>query len=132
MKKITAILSLTIITLMISSFKSPMQSSYGPWKTTSCFKGLDYCVKRASYNEYNGKYEWLVKFRNRYQEKVNFSFTAKESSVSSARTSNRISIRSGGEDGTWFYLAEANSINVFVDQMRFGEDDFSKYASCDN
>jgi hypothetical protein len=134
MKKITATFSLIVLTLIISSFKAPLQSSYGPWRTTSCFRGLDYCVKRASYNEYAKKYEWRVKFRNRYNENVSFNCVLKESSVSSAKGTERVTVKANSEGGSsWFLVADANSVNVFIGELRFGQDDWgTKYAPCDN
>ena len=117
---------------MLNSFKNPIQSSYGPWNKTSCYRGIDYCVKRASYNDVAKKYEWWVKFRNNYQTTVSFSFIAKESNVRSAETSSRLTVRSGEDGSNWFLLADANSIRVFVDRLRFGDDNGGKYAPCDN
>lgn len=134
MKKIISILTVAILTLMISSFKSPFQPSYGPWRTTSCFKGIDFCVKRASYNESVRKYEWWVKFRNRYQEDVAFNCALKESNIFSAKGTERITVRASSESGgTWFLIADANSVNVFIDALRFGDDVWgTPYVKCDN
>lgn len=132
MRKTLSILTVSFFALSLMGFKEPAVSDYGAWKSVSCFRGLDFCVKKASYNEYAKKYEWWVKFRNRYQETVSFDFTAKESYVNTAKTTDRISVRPGGENGSWFLLAEESSVNVFVDHLRFGQDDWgTKYAACD-
>jgi hypothetical protein len=131
MKQTALLIVLLIVTGISVAFKSPWQTSYGPWRTTSCYKGIDFCVKKGAYNEYAKKYEWWVKFRNRYHSTATFSFIAKESSITTAKTNERISIPSGEEASSWFLLAETNSINVFVDKMRFGDDDWgSEYVPC--
>jgi hypothetical protein len=134
MKKITVLFAFGILSFVLTSFKSSIFTDYGPWKTTSCFKGLDYCVKRASYNEYSKKYEWWVKFRNRYNEKVTFNCVLKESNVYSANGNNRLDVEANSEGGEmWFLVADANAVKVFIDKLRFGNEDWgTKYASCDN
>ncbi|UAY52639.1 hypothetical protein [Ferruginibacter albus] len=125
----------TIITMffIIGCITAKAQSEYGQWRTTSCFKGIDFCVKKASYNESARKYEWWVKFRNRYTQTISFDFTAKESYVTSANTTDRVTIKPGDEGGSWFLVADANSVKVFVDHLRFGNDDWgTAYAPCDN
>jgi hypothetical protein len=131
-KKIYIATSIIILMITTSSFETPVQTGYGPWQTTSCYKGIDYCVKRNEYNEYSKKYHWSVKFRNRYQTKVSISFTAKESYVRSASTTDRVTIRSGAEHSNWFLIADGNAITVFVDKLRFGEEDSGKYEYCDD
>jgi hypothetical protein len=113
---------------------SSNQSDYGPWRTTSCYRGLDYCVKRASYNESARKYEWWVKFRNRYQEDISFNYVLKESNVNGAAGTDRGTVKKGSiSSGSWFLVADPNSVSVFIDKVRFGEDNWSdKYANCDN
>jgi hypothetical protein len=108
------------------------QNEFGAWKTTSCFKGLDFCVRRSSYNEYANKYEWHVKFRNRYVQNITFNCVATASNVSTARTTDRITVRPGQESMVWFLIPDANSVNVFVDAARFGSDEWgTDYANCD-
>ena len=135
MKKITTILLLTIFILVVGNFKSYAQSSYGPWQSSSCFKGVDFCVKRVTYNESARKYEWTVKFRNRYNENVTFSCALKESSISSGKGTDQVTIKANSEGGsTWFLVADADAVTVFIDSLTFGEEDWgsNKYAPCDN
>ena len=133
MKKTTSILAIGLLFTLLTSFKPSYLADYGSWRTTSCFKGLDYCVKRGSYNEYSKNYEWWVKFRNRYTQNVAFNCILKESRVSSAKTTDRVNVSANSEGGSsWFLVADANSVNVFIDELRFGNDDWgTKYAPCD-
>lgn len=134
MKRVTVFIVLGFLFTSLSSFHLSNFSDYGPWTTTSCFKGLDFCVKKASYNEYARKYEWWVKFRNRYSGDVSFNCALKESYVNSAKTTDRVTVRASSEGGSiWFLVADANSVKVFIDDLRFGNDDWgTNYASCDN
>jgi hypothetical protein len=110
-----------------------LQHEFGAWRTTSCFRGLDYCVKRTEYNEYSRKYEWHVKFKNRYVENITINCVLAASDVSAATTTDRVTVRAGEETTLWFLVPDANSVNVFIDKARFGNDDWgTPYAKCDN
>lgn len=132
MKKKIIVFLLIIITTIFSSYK-PVQSGYGQWQTSSCYRGIDYAIKRGSYNEYSKGYEWWVKFRNRYDVNVSFSYVLKESSVTSARTNQRTTLRANSEgSGSWFLISDT-SVKLFIDDLRFGKDDWgTKYSPCDN
>lgn len=103
----------------------------GPWETSTCYKGIDFCVKKSDYNQYSKTYTWYVKFRNNYLSKVNFAFIATESTASAARTNSMVTIEPDKEtSATSFPIADANSIRVFIDQMTIGEYT-GKFAPCD-
>jgi hypothetical protein len=130
MKTLIIIISV-VMTFTLTSLKPSDNSDYGAWKSTSCFSGLDFCVKKGEYNEYAKKYHWDIKFRNRYNQSISFSYTAKNSRTSSATTNERMTIQPGGEGKAWFLVDDQSSINVFVDKLRFGKDWGSDYAPCD-
>ena len=133
MKNTRLALYLILLTLTISSFKSPMQN-YGPWQAT-CYKGLDYCTMLKKCDQSDGRCEWRVKFRNRYQDVVNFSSNVTESSISSSETRKRDSILPGREStADTYYLSEASSVNVFVGKVTLGKDNYysSNYVTCGN
>ena len=111
------------------SLQSYGQTSFGAWQSSRCYQGLDYCVRRNEYNEYSKKYNWTVKFRNRYNTAISFSYALKESNVQNAKTTDRSTLMPNGEASTWFLVGDANQVNVFVDSFRFGED-AGPYAAC--
>lgn len=133
MKKLTLLSAFGLMVTLTSFTNSTPSGDWGPWTSMSCFKGLDFSVKKASYNEYAKKYEWWVKFRNRYNTNASFNCVLKESYVSSAKGTDRVTVRANSEGGsTWFLIAEANYARVFVDKLRFGNDDWgTDYATCD-
>ena len=49
---------------------------WGSWNTTDCLRGLDFRVKNGGDNKYAKKYRWSIQFRNRYKEKIHFSYKA--------------------------------------------------------
>lgn len=133
MKKTVSILMLTVAALLFSSYAPPhwQSSSFGPWSTSNCYTGIDFCVKRASYSQYTKQYEWVVKFRSRYYAQCNFSFEIKESYVNNvSRYTNRLQLKNGEEYTTYKWLGEANNVSIFISEVRFGED-YGDYASCD-
>lgn len=133
MKKTTFLFAIGLVFLVLSSFNTSNNTDWGPWQTSSCYKGLDFSLKRDSYNDYAKKYKWLIKFRNRYNENVAFSFVLKENSVSSADGTHRGNVKANSEGpGTYFLLADANSVKTFIDKLRFGNDWGSDYVQCDN
>lgn len=105
---------------------------YGPWTTSNCYRGLDYCVRKDYYDKNLNKYKWSVKFRNRYRIKVHFNFILKESSAATANPISRMSLQSGSEDGSWFFVPEGNRVRVFIDGVRFGDSDEGDRAVCDD
>ena len=115
--------------------KSDKWGEWGPWKTTSCYKGLDFRVRRTQEDSFNGpKYEWEAQFRNRYEDQISFNFKITEPGDES-ETGDRQSISangsSNGED--WALTTNAYRCEVLVDKVRFGDDDASKpYIECGN
>ena len=135
MKRLKLHLTLSIFLLVLMSFTAkltPQQNSFGPWKTSTCFKGLDFCVKKGSYHQPSGTYMWTVKFRNRYNVKIHFNCVLAASNATSANTRERDEISPNEEFENDFFVADANNVRVFVDKMRFGNEDYGEYANCDN
>lgn len=134
MKKLKFLFGIGLLFLVLTSFKASNNTDWSPWQTSSCYEGLDFSVKRDAYNEYAKKYKWLIKFRNTYDEDISFSFVLKERTVNSANGTHRANVKANSEgSGTWFLLEDANSVNAFMDKLRFGSDDWgTAYAPCDN
>jgi len=126
--------TILLFVFALSSFKNfSLSGDYGNWQTSSCYKGIDFCVKKDDYNEYAKKTKWWVKFRNRYYEDVHFDCKLTESYINSAKGTDRIHLKAGSSnEETWFLLNESNSVNVFVNSLRMGQDDYgTKYVPCD-
>ncbi|MGB3345627.1 MAG: hypothetical protein WBA61_17080 [Aequorivita sp.] len=133
MKKTTFLFAIGLLFIVLTSFNSSNNTDWGPWQTSSCYKGLDFCVKKNEYNQYAKKHNWSIKFRNRYNEKVSFGFVLKESNVNSAKGTHRVTVQANSEgSGTYFLVADANSVRAFIDQLRFGDDWGTNHAPCDN
>jgi len=121
--------------LEIKLSKSINSGVWGEWNTTSCFKGLDFRVKKKSTST-EGKYEWLVQFRNRYNEKIVFMYemvpyNERHAIENSGRTTNYVDLKANyTESSTHYrYLNESNSVYVYINKVRFGGS--SNYAECD-
>jgi hypothetical protein len=131
MKKLKTVLLLTVLTLMICSFKSPVKSDWGPWVQSSCYGGIYFSVKNDNYNKYADKYDWRVRFKNKYEEAIHINFVVKASNVSTATTTHRCTVIAGSVSEEFFFLVpDANSVMVFIDKVRFGADS-GPYAKCD-
>jgi hypothetical protein len=141
MKKSNVIkISIGVLLQLIVSGVMQVQAqsqNWSEWQSIRCHQGLDYSVTKDrslgddGYNQYSKKYKWLVRFRNRYQENISFNYVLKESNIFQAEGNSRITIGAGSEtDETGFFLvADENTVNVFVDRVRFG-DDTGPYAAC--
>lgn len=115
--------------------KSKTFGTWGMWRTTSCYRGLDFRVRRSQEDSFNGpKYEWEVQFRNRYEDVVNFSFKITypgDESETIDRQSVSANSMSNGED--WALTTNGETCEVLIDKVRFGDDDASKpYVLCGN
>lgn len=120
--------------ILLLGFILPLQSqSWSSWKTSSCFKGLDYRTKKTDYYESSGKHRWRVQFKSRYKEKIHFSYDIYSSSSDQSNGSfGRTSINPGGTDSDSRNLKNGDSIYVSVSRVRFGKDYGSDYAECDH
>lgn len=117
-------------TILINIQVSAQNYNWSSWKTTSCYQGIDFAVKRGPYNQYAQKYTWYIMFRNRYNGDVYFSFTAKEPNIRTADTNFRINLGSQEESQEYqFLINDPNDIGVFVQKVRFNQDT-GNYANC--
>lgn len=109
------------------------QGDWGPWNQTDCYKGLDFRVKNRGKNYDGTKYKWSVQFRNRYYNKIYFSYEVYDNRPSNPRTTNRTDLdhnetSSGYQD---FYMQNGSSIYVYVSKVRFKKDGLQDYYNCD-
>jgi hypothetical protein len=72
MKSVTAVLSLAALIVTCSSFSGIKNTNgeWSNWRSSNCYQGLDFSVKKGDYNEYAHKYMWYIRFRNRYNETI--------------------------------------------------------------
>ena len=122
------------------------QKSWGPWKSSSCFKGIQFRVNRDSYNDNAKKWHWSIEIKNTYNKKVSISYKLTTPEDGEKRTNSRTTIEVGGvSTGDWSLLASnGNYIQIYVDRACFhhpnGFDQCSEYdqkgyasfAECDN
>lgn len=108
-------------------------SDWGEWSANNKYDGLDMRVRCEGYNEFAKKYGWNVQFKSRYQDKINFSFALSDATVRLTRTTDRTHLRSGEQSSLGFATllntscGSGNYIDVYVDEVRFGENDSGPY-----
>lgn len=128
----------TELLLKIDLPKDTDAQGWGSWNTTDCLRGLDFRVRNDGYNKYAKKYRWSIQFRNRYKEKIHFSYKAVAPSEQneirrSGRTTDRLHINGNyGTRGSYYLVKSKNSIYVYVNRIRIGPKDYvSDYYKCD-
>lgn len=111
---------------------------WGSWNTTDCLRGLDFRVRNDGYNKYAKKYRWSIQFRNRYRERIHFSYKAvspneKYEIRKSGRTTDRLHIEgNNGTRGSYYLVKSGSSIYVYVNRIRIGAKDYGyDYYNCD-
>jgi len=118
----------------INSFtKSPSKSQrgdWGEWANDDCFKGIDYRVKKGSYNSYSNKWDWYVQFRNRYNNSISFSYSISEPGTMTD-PDHRQHVSSGSIGETIGSIFNAGRCHVRIGRLRFGDDDSGSYVPCD-
>jgi len=135
--KILAAMACILSLAFFSSFKAAkkLPGEYGQWKESSCYKGIDFRVKCAEYNEYAKKYTWYVQIRNRYQASVHLDLNlAPASNPSDKEVAGRMDIAGGSTANSAYYLVAAGpnqEVEVYIDRVRIGVDDASPYYHCD-
>jgi hypothetical protein len=126
MKKSLVVLLIMTIT-SFGAIKAQSWSDWGSWNSISCFKGVDFRVKTKKTS--TGTYEAKLEFRNRYDEKINFTFEAKGGSFTTGN--NRISVSANSTKETWIGQSFTSSyFYVNIDRVRFGADS-GPFANCD-
>ncbi len=113
--------------LLCTNYSQAQWSSWGDWKTTNCFRGIDFRVRTQKTS--SGKYEVEVEYRNRYYEAVHFRFDVKGGNYSS---DGRVSIKPNSTYKSYAGISfTSDYVYVYIDKLRFGRDDLSPYANCD-
>jgi len=112
---------------------SSRQGEWGSWFATECYKSLDIRIRNAGLNYDKTKHKWNVQFRNRYTEKIYFSYEVYDSKPSDPRSTNRKDLESNGISygNRDFPMNNGSSIYVYVDEVRFKKDGIQEYYNCD-
>ncbi len=127
-----------IIKIDLNTIKTTkLQDDWGPWTTATCFRGLDFRVRRGHYYESLGKYNWQLQFRNRYNESMYLQFEMveperEEEIKNSGKTTNGTTIAANTTESSephWDILKAASNIYVYVNKVRFGNS--REDADCD-
>ena len=105
------------------------QQQFGPWKESSCYKGLEYCTRIDGYNQYAKKDKWIVKFRNKYEKEIHFNYILKDSAADK-KFVGRKHLLYGKEEEGWMLITPGVKIDISFDRVCLGNDD-GKYAACD-
>ena len=123
MKAFTIAALLFIITLPAALVA---QGSYTHWETAPCMKGLDFRTIKTD-NVNNGKREWRIQFRNRYQSKITFNYLINN------KKEGRLSVSGGsGTISSYFFAGAYEDIYIQIGGVRFGKDDWgADYVGCD-
>lgn len=68
---------LTILLFQLTFVFGQKTTKWSEWKTSNCFKGLQFSVKRESNepDKQTNSYWWNIRFKNNYNRKVGFSCT---------------------------------------------------------
>lgn len=103
------------------------QDGWGPWKTTTCFRYLEYQVKKA---DYAGK--WYIRFKNGYNKSISMTVEV-SGNTGTKEDSGRFTIKSGGTSSQYYFVDDNSTrINFNVDKVKFGDSSWGgPYAECD-
>lgn len=106
---------------------SSEQNGWGPWKTASCFRYLQYQIKK---DDYAGK--WFIRFRNDYNKSISMSIAVR-GNTGTREDSGRFTVGSG-DTRSQYYFVDSNStwIDFTIDKVKFGDTSWGgPYADCD-
>ncbi len=132
--KILKNLAVSIFLFCLLSTISIAQTNWGAWRTTSCWKGLDYRVRNDGYNKYVGKYKWSIQFRNRYRQRIGFMAIAIRPGESSPKTDKYINVSASDTSSAYWFVDSKTSILMYFEHMSIGKRKFraEEYYRCDN
>jgi hypothetical protein len=99
--------------------------SYGPWDTVPYHPGVDYRVRcDCDPSSAGGRHMWWVQFRNRYDEKVAFSFRITSSGDTTAGFGSQVTINPMciQESGSLIDVPDGGTVEVLIDNWKTGAD----------
>lgn len=125
MKKIVFVVLLFVANSTIA------QNTWSVWQEAPCYKGLDFRVKKGSYNEHTQGHKWLVQIRNRYKKTIDVSVLLYNNSSSKRQSYDRLTnINTNNQKGTWFLLkgtSNASHLGINLRGLKVkGDSDFYK------
>lgn len=105
-----------------------IQNDWGPWKVTSCFRYLQYQVKK---DDYAGK--WFIRFKNGYNKSISMTVEV-IGNIGTDDDSGRFTIQSGYTKSQYYFVDKrATSIQFSVEKVKFGDTSWGgPYAECDH
>lgn len=103
------------------------QNGWGAWKTTSCFRYLQYQIKK---DDYAGK--WFIRFKNNYNQSISMSIEVK-GNTGTREDSGRFTVRSGDTSSQYYFVdSNATRIEFTLNKVKFGDTSWGgPYAECD-
>lgn len=102
-----------------------LAASYGPWDTVPYHPGVDYRVRcDCGHGSVRGLHMWWVQFRNRYDDRVTFSFRIISPGVRSAGFGDRVTINPKciQESGSLVEVPHGGTVEVVIDNWKTGAD----------
>ncbi len=135
---LSIIMIVMIGTVAFTSKDVKVQSDWSEWQKTKCSKGLDYRVKKGSYDMSRRARKWRVQFKSRYSLTMHYNYKAvsikRIKDVRRIRSNNpRLHLEANKESKELVLYVKANKeIYMHVDKVRFGNVDKGKnFYPCD-
>lgn len=136
MKKGGYFLSIVMVvmigTMAFTTKNVEVQTEWSEWTKTACAKGLDYRVKKGSYDMSRRARKWQIQFKSRYGSKMHFSFklmsVLRKSDARRMRAfKTRMHLEPNASSKELQSFVKANKeIYVHIDKIRFGKEDKGK------
>lgn len=103
------------------------QNGWGPWKTTTCYRYLEYQIKK---DDYAGK--WFIRFKNNYNKSISMSIDV-TGNTGDKHDSGRFTVKSGDTRSQYYFVDKnASRIEFTLDKVKFGDTSWGgPYADCD-
>jgi len=135
MKKKSLLICLMLAVLVLSSpVVAFCADNWGPWNTTSCYKGIQWRVRYNRKTTIKGKHEWGLEIRNRYTSKLYLSWELLEQGKKLAKFRWRTNIKPGQKMYRHYMLTtpRGGTVTFWVGNVRIGSKDVGAYRKCDN
>jgi len=103
------------------------QDGWGPYKRTSCFRYLEYQIKK---DDYAGK--WFIRFKNNYNKSISMSIEV-TGNTGDKTDSGRFTVKSGDTRSQYYFVdGNASRIDFTINKVKFGDTSWGgPYADCD-
>ena len=122
--------SFVLFVFMLSATICLGQDGWSEWKTSNCYQGIDFRVKKGEYVESAKAFKWIMQIKNKYEESISVSFNLSSAEKEGPfRQQNAIS--GGITESSFLIEGVENTSEVFGEIKGLKFENSNEFYNCD-